>query len=82
MPTINMLQAKSSLSKLVESLESGRESEVVIARHGRPVAKLIPLTKTPPPERRIGVAKGAFSVPDDIDADNLTIARLFGDEDR
>jgi antitoxin (DNA-binding transcriptional repressor) of toxin-antitoxin stability system len=41
MNAVNMLEAKSTLSRLVESFESGRLPEVVIARHGRPVARLV-----------------------------------------
>lgn len=73
---INMLQAKSSLSRLVEAIEQGEEREIVIARNGRPAAKLVPVS-TAPTERRIGVAKGLFEVPDDIDAHNAEVARLF-----
>lgn len=73
---INMLQAKSSLSRLVEAIEQGEEREIVIARNGRPAAKLMPVS-TAPTERRIGVAKGLFTVPDDIDAHNAEVARLF-----
>ena len=43
MPPVNMLQAKSSLSRLVEAIEQGREREIVIARNGRPAAKLVPV---------------------------------------
>lgn len=40
MPTaINMLQAKSTLSRLVEAIEQGREHEIIIARNGRPAAR-------------------------------------------
>lgn len=73
---INMLQAKSSLSRLVEAIEQGEEREIVIARNGRPAAKLVPVS-TAPTERRIGVAKGLFEVPDDIDVHNAEVARLF-----
>lgn len=76
MNPINMLQAKSTLSKLVEALEQGRESEIVIARNGRPVARLVPFQRHVT-DKRIGVAKGRFEVPDDIDVDNPKIARLF-----
>ncbi len=38
-----MLQAKSSLSRIVEDLEKGREREIAIARNGRPLAKLVSL---------------------------------------
>ena len=76
MNAINMLQAKSSLSRLVEAIEQGREREIVIARNGKPAAKLVPMS-TAPSEKRIGVAKGCFTVPDDIDAHNDEVARLF-----
>jgi len=78
---INMLQAKSSLSRLVEAIEQGREQEIVIARNGRPAARLVPLAR-PSPERRIGVAKGAFEVPDSIDEYNEEVSRLFTGEGR
>ncbi len=76
MQLVNMLQAKSSLSRLVESIEQGEEREIIIARNGRPAARLVPVL-TSSAETRIGVAKGAFTVPDDIDADNDAVARLF-----
>ncbi|MBP6900109.1 MAG: type II toxin-antitoxin system Phd/YefM family antitoxin [Burkholderiaceae bacterium] len=76
MSPVNMLQAKTTLSRLVESIELGQEREIVIARNGRPVAKLVPID-VQPAGKRIGVAKGKFVVPDDIDAHNEEVARLF-----
>ncbi len=76
MQTVNMLEAKSSLSRLVESIEQGQEREIMIARNGRPVAKLVPLD-TVPSGKRIGVAKGLFVVPDSIDMHNDEVAQLF-----
>ncbi|MBX6318686.1 MULTISPECIES: type II toxin-antitoxin system Phd/YefM family antitoxin [unclassified Pigmentiphaga] len=76
MQAVNMLEAKSSLSRLVEAIEQGQEREIIIARNGRPAAKLVPIDATPV-GRRIGVAKGKFEVPDDIDVHNDDIARLF-----
>lgn len=76
MQAINMLQAKTNLSRLVEAIEQGAEREIVIARNGHPVAKLVPVSDMPL-ERRIGVAKGLFVVPDNIDAHNQEVARLF-----
>ncbi len=76
MRTVNMLEAKSNLSRLVEAVESGQEVEIIIARNGKPAARLSALA----PQtggKRLGVAKGAFVVPEDIDADNDAIARLF-----
>ncbi|MDP2829408.1 MAG: type II toxin-antitoxin system Phd/YefM family antitoxin [Sulfuricellaceae bacterium] len=76
MHSVNMLQAKSSLSRLVESIEQGEEREIIIARNGRPAARLVPMAASLPGQR-IGVAKGAFEVPDDIDASNAEVAALF-----
>ena len=76
MQTINMLEAKTHLSRLVESLENGAEDEILIARHGRPVARLLKFEQTDA-SSRIGVAKGLFEVPDDIDVHNDEVARLF-----
>jgi prevent-host-death family protein len=80
MTTVNMLDAKSNLSRLVEAVESGAETEIIIARNGRPAAKLVPIRAV---KKRplIGIAKGLFTVPDNIDEDNEEIAKLFyGDE--
>lgn len=77
MSAINMLEAKSTLSQLVAAVESGAEREIVIARHGRPAAKLVPVT-APAAGPRIGVAKGLLDVPDDIDTHNDEVAILFG----
>jgi len=76
MQAVNMLQAKSSLSRLVESIEQGQEKEIVIARNGRPAAKLVPMDRVPVGQR-VGVAKGQFEVPESIDAHNDQVARLF-----
>jgi antitoxin (DNA-binding transcriptional repressor) of toxin-antitoxin stability system len=81
METINIFQAKTNLSKLIEKVESGKEKEIIIARHGRAVARLTAVTGQIEKGRRIGVAAGRFVVPDNIDADNEEIARLFGAKD-
>jgi prevent-host-death family protein len=76
MQTVNMLQAKSSLSRLVEAIEQGEQREIIIARNGRPAAKLVPISELPSGQR-LGVAKGVFEIPDNIDASNDEIARIF-----
>ena len=76
MRIVNMLEAKSNLSRLVEAVESGAEQEIVIARNGRPAARLVAITPTQP-SKRIGVAQGKFIVPDTIDADEAAITALF-----
>jgi prevent-host-death family protein len=58
--TVNMLEAKTSLSKLVEAVESGAESEIIIARNGKPAAKLVPLHAEPRKKVRLGLAAGKY----------------------
>jgi len=76
--TVNMLDAKTNLSRLVEAVESGDESEILIARNGKPVARLTAVKRDV--SRRIGVAEGEFEVPDDIDRYNDEIQALFDGE--
>jgi prevent-host-death family protein len=77
MTSINVHQAKTHLSRYREAVETGAEKEVVIARNGRPVAKLVPIDAAPRRPVRLGLAKGKFRLPDDFDADNDYIAKLM-----
>ncbi len=62
--TVNIHEAKTQLSKLIERAERGEE--VVIARAGKPVVKLTAL-EPEQPKSRIGFLKGyGFRIPDDI----------------
>lgn len=61
---INIHQAKTHLSRLVEDVASG--SEVLIAKGGRPMARLVPLRRDDTP-RRPGVLKGKLRIADDFD---------------
>lgn len=63
MKPVNIHQAKTELSKLVERAEAGEE--VIIARAGRPAAKLVPLTRIRG-RRRLGLLDGKFKIPDDF----------------
>jgi prevent-host-death family protein len=65
MKQVNIHQAKRELSKLVERAESGEE--IVIARAGKPAAKLVPLTRVRG-RRRLGLLDGKFRIPDDFNA--------------
>jgi len=76
MLTVNMLEAKTNLSRLVEAVESGEETEIVIARNGRPAARLVSIAAQPT-GKRIGAAKGKYLIPEDIDRDNDAIASMF-----
>lgn len=46
MQVVNLLQAKLSFSRMVEATEQGQEREIVIARNGFLVAKLVPMEST------------------------------------
>jgi prevent-host-death family protein len=76
MASVSIFQAKSTLSKLLERLESGDETEIVITRHNRPVARLTRVRK-PVVAKRIGAAKGRFTVPENIDEANEEILAMF-----
>ena len=77
MATVNMLEAKNTLSKLVERVASGQEAEIVIARHGRPAARLVPIRPGGAAMVRLGVARGRFKVPASIDESAAEAAALF-----
>jgi prevent-host-death family protein len=78
--TVNMHEAKTNLSRLVESVENGTESRVYIARNGKPVACLVAVDPTPL-GKRLGVARGQFTVPDSIDGENAAVRALFDEVD-
>jgi prevent-host-death family protein len=63
MKQVNIHEAKTELSKLVERAEAGEE--VLIARAGKPVAKLVPLNRGRG-RRKLGLLDGKFRIPDDF----------------
>jgi prevent-host-death family protein len=75
MQTVSLFDAKTHLSRLIEQIVSGAESEIVISRNGKPVARVLPMQTDV--SMRIGVAQGEFEVPDDIDAHNAEVAAMF-----
>lgn len=75
MDSVNILEAKNTLSKLVDAVERGLTPEIVIARHGRPAARLVPLAAAK--QARLGAAKGQFVLPDSIDTADDEVAGLF-----
>ncbi len=76
---VSVLEAKTNLSNLVKLVESGKEDQIIIARYGKPVVKMVICNETPV-SKRIGIAKGEFKAPDDLDKYNDEIAELFGGE--
>lgn len=61
---INVYDAKTHLSRLLDRVEAGEE--LVIARRGRPAARLVPLAG-PTPDRRPGALAGQIVIADDFD---------------
>jgi prevent-host-death family protein len=66
MPTVNIYDAKTQLSKLVDLASSG--TDVVIARAGKPVAKLTALTNKDKRMYTLGLLEGKGWIADDFDA--------------
>lgn len=62
MPAVNVHEAKTHLSRLLARVEAGEE--VIIARRGRPVARLVGYR--PRGKRQSDVLKGKIAVPDDF----------------
>lgn len=68
--TVNMHEAKTTLSRLVELALAGEE--VIIARDGRPLVKLVPIRASQEPRRpgrlrgRLRMAPDFDSTPDDL----------------
>ena len=75
MDAVNIHDAKTHFSRLIDQVVEGQE--VVIARAGRPVARLVPYVERRTP-RRLGLMAGQFGVPDDFDAMGADeILRMF-----
>ena len=74
---VSILEAKTNLSNIVRLVESGKEEQVIIARYGKPVVKMVVYNDTPV-SKRIGVAKGKLRSPVDLDQYNDEIAEMFG----
>lgn len=78
METVNIHQAKTHLSRLVE--KAARGEAFIIAKAGKPMVKVVPLdVEAPMP---IGFLEGRIQVPDDFDEmGRAEIAHMFGVED-
>jgi prevent-host-death family protein len=66
MKTVNIHAAKTHLSSLVEEAAAGEE--IIIAKAGKPVARLVPIEKKEDIESTIGMWKGKVWMSEDFDA--------------
>ena len=73
---VNIHEAKTHLSRLIERVEAGEE--ITLARAGRPVARLVPYPRRTSP-RQPGLLRGRIRVAEDFDSPevNERIADLF-----
>jgi len=62
---VNVHEAKTHLSRLLDDVAAG--AEVVIAKAGKPVARLVPVEAAPRP-KKLGLLRGRIKVPADFDA--------------
>jgi prevent-host-death family protein len=75
--TVNVHEAKTHLSRLLEAVERGEE--VVIARAGKPVARLVPVTVRRAP-RVPGTWRGRVFIADDFDETPESLLAAFRGE--
>lgn len=66
MRTVNIHDAKTNLSKLIDRAVKGES--FIIAKAGKPLVKVTAIGEPEGPKARIGFMKGRISVPDDFDA--------------
>lgn len=64
MRTVNIHEAKTQLSRLVDDVAAG--GEIIIAKAGRPMARLVSLSATPE-QRKLGTLKGRLTIPAGFD---------------
>ena len=65
MQTVNIHEAKTNFSKLIDAV--GQGEEIVIAKAGKPAARLVPI-QTQKPVRKPGALKGKIRIAEDFDA--------------
>lgn len=76
MQTVNIHEAKTQFSRFVEQAEAGEE--IVIARAGKPVARLVALENSALKPRKLGLGKKQFTFPENFDTLNAgDIAAMF-----
>ncbi|MGI8730975.1 MAG: type II toxin-antitoxin system Phd/YefM family antitoxin [Solirubrobacteraceae bacterium] len=76
MTQVGMHEAKTTLSRLVERAQAGEE--IVIARNGRPVARLVAVPKTAGLDSLRGVWRDQVQIAEDFDELPSDVAEAFG----
>jgi prevent-host-death family protein len=76
MAQVGMHEAKTKLSQLVERAESGED--IIIARNGKPVVRLVPVASASSLESVRGAWRGRVRLAEDFDELPDDIAEAFG----
>ncbi len=61
---LNIYEAKTNLSKIVQSLETGAEKEVIICNRGKPVVRCTPISVFDENKRPFGIQKDNYKASD------------------
>ncbi|MDP2786655.1 MAG: type II toxin-antitoxin system prevent-host-death family antitoxin [Pseudomonadota bacterium] len=64
MQTVNIHEAKTHLSRFIDQAAAGEE--ILIARAGKPIARLVPLVPEVIKPRVLGLGRGRFTLPDNF----------------
>jgi prevent-host-death family protein len=76
MQTVNIHEAKTQFSRYVDQAEAGEE--IIIARAGKPVARLVALDAVTSKPRKLGLGKKIFTFPEQFDRLNASeIVQMF-----
>lgn len=76
---VNIHEAKTHLSRLLERVSQGEE--IVIAKAGKPVARLVAILDKKPPRRKFFQDQGKFKLPDDFNDPDPALIELFEGHD-
>jgi prevent-host-death family protein len=71
---VNIHEAKTHLSRIVEEVAAG--AEVIIAKAGKPIARLTQIASRPK-KKKLGLLKGKIKVPDDFNDPSEEITAAF-----
>ena len=79
MQTVNIHEAKTHLPRFVDQAAAGEE--ILIARAGKPISRLVALTQADLKPRTLGQGRGKFTLPNDFSSmHDETIQRMFEGE--
>lgn len=76
---VNMTEAKTNFSKIIHSLETGVEKEVIICKRGKPVVRCVPISPLDGEKRPFGIYKDKYKTASDFFELDVEILKEFND---